>query len=231
VRVVAGQRLPPLPGIGQLTGQHVQFHSGPGGGAGGDQRQGEGQPSASGDDLLYRLGFGRDPLGAEASGQQFLGLTHGQQVQVDGVGAVGGDQARELVAAGHQHQAGGGAGEQRADLGGVPGVVQHHQHPPTRQQAAVQRRLRVKVDRDLLWRNVESIEETAHRLARRHHLPARAKPPQVHIQLPVREPVGHPMRPVHRQRGLAHPGGTADRGDHHRAGGLGASGQQPGQCG
>ena len=41
------------------------------------------------------------------------------------------------------HQAAGRAGQQRPDLLGVAGVVQHDQHPPAGEQAAVQRGLRV----------------------------------------------------------------------------------------
>jgi len=36
------------------------------------------------------------------------------------------------------------------------------------------------------------------------------------MQLPVGEPVRHPPRPVHRQRGLAHPGHPRHGRDHHR---------------
>jgi hypothetical protein len=37
------------------------------------------------------------------------------------------------------------------------------------------------------------------------------------MQLPVGKPIGDLVRPVQRQRCLAHPRGPADRGDHHRA--------------
>jgi hypothetical protein len=51
-----------------------------------------------------------------------------------------------------------------------------------------------------------------------HHLTTRVEPAQVDVQLPVREPVGHPVRPIHRQGGLSHAGGTGDRGDDDRGG-------------
>lgn len=54
------------------------------------------------------------------------------------MGAVGGDQPGEPVAAGHEHQTAGSAGEQRPDLRTVARVVQQDQHPAARQQAAVQ---------------------------------------------------------------------------------------------
>ena len=54
----------------------------------------------------------------------------GQQVHRERVRALGRDQAGQVVAAGDQHEAAGRAGQQRAHLVGVAGVVEHHQHPP-----------------------------------------------------------------------------------------------------
>ena len=72
----------------------------------------------------------------------------------------------KLVPAGHHHQAAGGAGQQRTHLVEVAGVVQHDEHPPAGQQAAVQRRLRLQAHRDALRRHRECVQEPPDRLAR-----------------------------------------------------------------
>ena len=52
---------------------------------------------------------------------------------------------------------------------------------------------------------------------------------QVHVQLPVGEALGHLVCPLHGQRGLAHPGGAADRRNYDRRRFLIGVVQQPGQ--
>jgi len=201
-----------LPG---QTGETGERELRVGGGAGGGEGQRQRQPGAPGHDLVHRLRLGGDPAGAEAAGQQLPGLLRGEDVEADRPRAVSGDQAGQPAAAGHQHQAAGRTGQQRPYLPGVTGVIQQHQHPPPGQHAAVQRRLGVQARRDAGRRHVQRVEEPAYGLGRGHHLPARAGPAQVHVQLPVREPVGHLVRPVHRQRRLAHPRRTGDHRDHH----------------
>ena len=80
------------------------------GGAGGDQGQREGQPGTPVDDLCDHVRLGGDPLGAEPVGQQLHGLLIGEQVEGQRLGAGFGDQSAELVAAGDQDEAAGGAG-------------------------------------------------------------------------------------------------------------------------
>lgn len=63
------------------------------------------------------------------AGEQQAGFVLGQDVEAEVVGRVPGDQSGELGAAGHQDGAGVPARQQRGDLGGVRGVVQHEQHP------------------------------------------------------------------------------------------------------
>jgi hypothetical protein len=57
--------------------------------------------------------------------------------------------------------AGEAARQQGADLVGVAGVVQHHQHPPVGQQAAIQRCLGIQAERDPLRRDLEGVHESA----------------------------------------------------------------------
>ena len=123
------------------------------------------------------------------------------------MGAVGGDQAGELAAAGHHHQAAGRAGQQRADLLGAARVVQDDQHPPTVHKGPVQAHLVVQVERDPYAGNAQGAKEPGQRVDRRR-CPAGMVAAQVEPQLPVRESVCHPPCPVHGEGGLAHAGGT-----------------------
>ena len=116
------------------------------------------------------------------------------------------DQARELVATGDQDQAPGRGRQQRPNLLNVPRVIQQHQHPPLGQHTAVQRGLRIQPRRYPLHRHAKRIQERAHHLTGRRDRPAPIEPTQVHIQLPVREPAGGPLRPVHRECRLADAG-------------------------
>lgn len=59
-----------------------------------------------------------------------MGLGWSEHIQGEPAGAVAGDQPAEPVAAGDQHQTAWAGGQQRADLLGVAGIVQHDQHPP-----------------------------------------------------------------------------------------------------
>jgi hypothetical protein len=86
------------------------------------------------------------------------------------VRALSGDQASELAAAGHQHQATRAAWYQRPDLVSVTSVIQHHQHPPAGQQTPAQAGLRGQICRNPSGRNLQGVKETADRLARRHRL-------------------------------------------------------------
>jgi hypothetical protein len=116
--------------------------------------------------LRDRLGLGVDPLGAQQAAQQELRLAGGQYVQVELGRAVEGDQPAQPVAAGDQDQAAGAGRQQRADLLGVAGVVQHDQHAPVRQHAAVQRRRLVHPIGNLLGRHAQRRQEPGQRVDR-----------------------------------------------------------------
>jgi hypothetical protein len=203
-------------GLAELVGQGGERELWVGGGAGGDDGQRQGQPRAAGDELVGGVGFGDDPVVAEPAGQQLHGFVAVEQVEGERLGASG-DQARELVAAGHQQQAAGCAGQQRGDLVGVAGVVQQDQHAFAGQQAAVQACLGRQADGDLLRRHLQRVQESPYRLGGYHRRPGRVEPAQVDVQLAIGEPVGDPVRPVDRQGGLADASGPGDHGDHHRA--------------
>jgi hypothetical protein len=105
--------------------------------------------------LRGRLGLGSHAVLAEELCQQADRLTWGEHVQGQPAGAVAGDQPAEPVAAGHHHQAAGRTRDERSDLAGVAGVVQHHQHPPVRQQRPVQPGGLLDLDRHLLGRHAQ----------------------------------------------------------------------------
>jgi hypothetical protein len=139
----------------------------------------------------------------------------GEQVQRQRHGAVQGDQAGQLVATGDQHQAPGRAGQQRPHLLGVPGIVQDHQHPPAGQVGAVERDLLVWVRRNLPRGHPQCGQESAHRGHWGQRCAGGVEAAQIDVQLPIGEPAGVQVPPVQGQCGLADPGGTADRRDHH----------------
>ena len=187
-------------------------------GAGGHDGQGQRQPGAALHYRVQHVGLRRGAGRADPFGDQVTGVGRMEQVQVERVGPVGGDQAGELIAAGHEHQAAGCAGQQRAQLFGVPRVVQHDQHAPAGDQAPVEPDLGVQGGRDAVRRHGKRVEEGSDRLGRAHDGAGRVEPAEVEVELPVGEPVGHPVRPVQGERGLSHAGRSGHRRDDHGGG-------------
>ena len=198
-------------GICQLGGERGQREVGLRTGTGGHDGKCQWQPGAVGDDRVHRGGFGGHAGGIETAGQQFAGLDRAEQVDGQQTGAFGRGQAGEPVPAGDQRQATRCAGQQRADLLGIPGVVQHDKYPAAAQQAAVQAGLCLQTGRDAGRRHPEGVQKPPHRLRRADHRPAGIEPSQVHIQLPIGKRLPNPARPMHRERCLAHPGGARHR--------------------
>jgi hypothetical protein len=181
-------------------------------------RQRQRQPGAEPDQFARGGGLGHHPFGAEPGRQKFSRFRLGEQVEVEQPGPLGHGETGQLAAAGHDHQAAGRAGQQRPHLGGVPGVVEHDQQPPAGHQTEIQSGLRIWVLRNPFGGHLQGIQESPDRGGRAHRRTARIEPAQVHVQLPVREAVRNPMRPLQREGRLAHARGPADRGDHQRPG-------------
>ena len=88
----------------------------------------------------------RAPISRRSSADR---VRQGQQVEVEPLGAVHRHHAGQRVAAGDQHQARSGAGQQRPDLLDRGGVVQQHEHPPAGQLGPVPAGPLVELRRDL----------------------------------------------------------------------------------
>ena len=162
-----------------------------GGEVGGGHPQRQRQVGADPGQLGRRRRLGRHPIRPEDRGQQGVRLVRAEHVEGQAVGAVAGEQAGQPVPAGDQHQAAGAARQQRADLVGVDGVVQHHQHPPVGQQRPVPAGRRLHVDRDLFGRLAERTQQVRQRLHRAYRR-VDGEAAQVDVQLPVREAVRGP---------------------------------------
>ena len=171
---------------------------------------------APGGQLGDRPGLGGHPLRTQPGRQQPHPLLGAQRAQPQRPRPLRGGQPGQRRPAGHHHQAPRAARHQRPHLGRVPRVVQHDQHPPPGQHAAVQPAPRLRIGRDLEGGHPQRGQEPARHLLRGDRRAFGVVAAQVHIQLPVREPARHLARPVHRQRGLAHPGHPRHRRDHHR---------------
>ena len=83
--------------------------------------------------------------------------------------------------------------------------------------------------RDLVGGHGEGFQQPPDRVAGVDRVAGRVIAAQVHVQLPVGEPVRGLVRPVHGQRGLADPGCSPDRRDDHRSPAGGRLVRQPGQ--
>ena len=193
--------------VGERAGR---VHSGDLGGHPQRQRQ----PRAPRGQLRGGAGSGVNPA-ADQRAQQADRIRHRQQVQVQPLRTVSGHQAGQRIAAGHQRHAARSSRQQRPYLPGPAGIVQDDQHPPAGQQAPVPGRALLGLGRDIRPGHAQGTQESRQRFACRHRL-ARTVAAQVHVQLAVREPPGHLMRPLERQRRLPHPSRPADRRDHHR---------------
>ena len=203
-------------GLAQLGREYGEWETPTGDDTGGGDDQGQWKPGAAVDDVVRRAGFAGHPVGADAKRQQVTCLGDGEGIQRDQVGGFGGDQAAELVPAGHDRQAPRRARKQRADLLGAPRVVQHQQYPLASEQAPVQRGLGRQARRDPFHRHPERVKEPAHRLGLVHCLPGRIETAQVDIQLPIGELSGHSVCPVHSERRLSHARGPRDHRDRRR---------------
>ncbi|OLE22040.1 MAG: hypothetical protein AUG49_20400 [Catenulispora sp. 13_1_20CM_3_70_7] len=112
-------------------------------------------------------------------------------------------QPLESPAAGDQHQAARRAGQQRADLRLVDGVVQHDQGPGAAQALPVEGGTLLGLLRDPLRGHVQSAQQPVQGLAGHARLEALGVAAQIDEQLPVGELLGQPVRGMDGQGGFA----------------------------
>jgi len=93
----------------------------------------------------------------------------------------------------------------------VARVVRQDQDPAVGQQAAVQVPMGGIAGREPLRRHPQRVEKIADSLGGGQNLAARIETAQIDVQLSVRELVGAKVCSVHREGGLADPGGTVNR--------------------
>ncbi|WP_064273282.1 hypothetical protein [Streptomyces sp. RTd22] len=202
----------------EFGGYGGQREAGVEGGAGGDDGERQREPSAQLDDVRHGPGLGGRPLLADPPHQRRAGVLDGRQAQEHRHGPVRGDQTGQLAAAGDEGQTAGAAGQQRTDLVMVPGVVQQDEDTPVGEQTAVQRGLRVQPGGQMLRGHAQGVQHPGDGLRGLSGRPAGVEAAQVEIQLPVGEPFGDTVRPVHRQAALPDPRHAAD---HDDGGGVG----------
>jgi hypothetical protein len=94
-------------GLAQISGENSEGEPGAGGGACSGDGQGQRKARAAGDDLVDGSWFAAYPASSQPAGQQLAGPGRSEQLELQRVRALGGDQAGQVVAAGHDGQASG----------------------------------------------------------------------------------------------------------------------------
>ena len=194
-RIVVGQAV--RPEIPALRGGSGQREAGPAG----DHAQSQRQAATAVDQLVDRRTFGVHPAWPEAHGQQAAGHVVGEHLQRHAAGVVGGDQARETVAAGHQHQRRPAAGQQRPDLLGAAALSStiSIRRPGTRLRNSAARSS--IVGRDVPARHAQSGQEPASAVGRRLRAVVGVEAAQVHVTAGRRGTRSRrPVRPAQGQR-------------------------------
>ena len=174
---------------------------------------------------------GAHPGPARQPGQQSRRVSGRQGVQADLGGTL---QRRQPAAARDQHQAAGGAGQQRPDLL-MPGrVIQQQQDLLARQVITPPARPGLQAGRDLRRGEPGGQQQAGQRIGGVDRPLSRGVGMQRQEKLPVREIAGQPVGGVHGEGGLADARHPIDRMDAHHAAVRGHGGQrlqQPGQLG
>lgn len=147
--------------FGQILGDRLVR---PAGDVGRGDSQGQWQVAAHLCQRGHGLRLGRRPLRSDDVRQQQRRLAGVQDLQDQPVATVGGRQPGQPVTAGDDHHASLSAGQQRADLLGAVGVVQHHEDPLARQQRSVQPCGLLQFRRDLVSRDAQAAQKRGQRL-------------------------------------------------------------------
>ena len=168
------------------------------------------QVPAQAGDLSDRRIVRAQPGPARQPDQQRGGLPSRQGVQADRRGVL---QRGQMQTAGDQHQAAARAGQQGPDLLAAGRVIQHQQQLLFGQPVPPQRHPRLQARRDLRRGDPGRQEQAGQRIGRVDGLLPGGMPVQREEDLPAGKPVRQPVRGMHGERGLAHPGHPTDRVD------------------
>ena len=203
------QQVESLAVVGQLGGECGQTRLGAGLAQLGHQPQRQRQPGTVVGQGNSRRRLPGHPL-SQQQAQQVERLRLGERPECDPPRPLSGDQPGQRVPAGHHGEAATPGRQQRPDLRGVPGVVEHYQGPPVGEDGAVAGDPFVHGGWNVRTCHAQAPQQSGQRFGRPHRL-VRMVAAQVQIEASVREPGGHPMCPVDGQGGLAH---TRRTGDH-----------------
>lgn len=126
------------PFLGELPDQQVQGKVRVGRRASRDDREGKGEAATRPPQPDHGGAVVEDLARREPAAEELDDLLVVERLELDRPGVVEGGQARHPVAAGDDHPARAGSGEQGLDLSVVVGVVEHQQDPLLGQDAAQQ---------------------------------------------------------------------------------------------
>ena len=216
----------PVPRVSQLGGQ---AYGGPGGMVAqlaGEHPDRQRQVAAQAGDLAHRgiaggqAGPGRQP------GEQRRRLSRGEDIEADHRGVF---QRGQPAAAGDQHQAARGAGQQRPDLFMAGRVIEQQQDLLARHLVTPAPGPGLQPRRDLRRGHPRGQQQARQRIGRVDRPLAHRVGVQRQEKLPIGEARRQPVRCVHREGGLADPGHPVDGVDLHHAAVVRRGGQCPHQ--
>ena len=133
-RITGGERVKAGRRLAKIRRNDAEGWMAPAAGQRGDNGEREGQPRAAGNDLGRRLWFGIDSIGAEPCGQQPTCLVGGQTGRASGRGRPQRLLTRASLLRRCDQCQPRRARQKGANLVGIAGVVEQHQHPLASQQ-------------------------------------------------------------------------------------------------
>ena len=197
--------------VGEAVGERPDLPAATGGQPGARDPDRQRQTRADGDDVAHRIGLGVGALGSDDAYEKLSRLGVIEHIEIDQPTAR---KIGQAMPGGHDHRARAAAGQQRANLRGVPRVIKHDQHLPFGQAGAVQGGPLFGVHRDPGPVHAEVPQEPGEHLVRWHGLFTPAA--QADVELAVREIPPQRVCGVDGECGLTQAGSPSHHGDRHR---------------